>query len=152
MAKIDEKDKQILNLLLENPGITQKQIGEKIGLTGAAVNNRLQRFRAKGIIKGFQPIISLDKIGYGLTAIVNIRVKAGKMGAAEKKWSKSPNVCSIYRISGDYDLLIIAKFKDMKELDVWSNTLFDDAEVIARTNTSVVFGGEKEGVNPNRVE
>ncbi len=152
MAKIDEKDRQTINAILKVSGFNQRRIAEELGITAPAVNNRLQRLREKGVILGSSPIIALAKVGYDLTAIVNVRVKPGKMAAAEKKWAKDTNVCSLYRISGDYDIMIIAKFRSMGDLDKWSDRIFDDAEIIERTNTSIAFGAEKEGVNPNRVE
>ena len=99
MQKLDEKDRQILNLYLEKPGITQKQIAEKIGLTGPAVNNRIQRMKNAETIKGFTPIIDLKKLGYDITIIVDVKIKGGNTREAAQKWAKDPNVTALYVIA-----------------------------------------------------
>ncbi len=75
----------------------------------------------------------------------------GKLEEAAHKWVKDANVCSLYRISGDYDLLIIAKFHNTKEVDEWNQKIFADTELIERTSMSIVFGIEREGTSPGEI-
>ena len=39
---LDEKDNQIVNLLIKNARLTYSEIGEQIGLTRVAVKNRVK--------------------------------------------------------------------------------------------------------------
>jgi len=148
---IDEKDRKILSLMNSNPGISRKELAEKVGLAENTTTLRLQRLKGKKLLLGKSPIIALDRIGYDITVALHVTVAHGKLGEAAHKWSKDANVCSLYRISGDYDLLIIAKFHNTKEVDEWNQKIFADTELIERTSTSIVFGIEKEGTNPGEI-
>jgi len=147
----DEKDKKILSMMGKNPSISQKELAQEIGLTRSTVNVRLQRLKEGKLLLGRSPVIALDKIGYDITVAVHASVAHGKLQEAAKKWSNDANVCSLYRISGDYDLLIIGKFHNTKEVDEWNQKIFADTELIERTSTSIVFGIEREGTNPNEI-
>lgn len=149
---IDETDRKIIALLVHNPEITQKQIAEKVGLTAPAINNRLQRLRASGVLLGFSPIIGFDKLGYDITVLVNAKIRNGKLVEAAEKYSEEPGVCSTYTVTGEYDMVLVAKFHNTKELQKWNQKMTQDTEFIERINTSLVFTTQKEGTNPNKIE
>ncbi len=148
---VDEIDRSIISLLLKNPEITQKQIAEKVGLTAPAINNRLQRLKSDGVLLGSSPIISMDKLGYDITVLVNAKIRNGKLIEASEKYSKEPGVCSAYTVTGEYDMVLVAKFHNTKELEKWNQRMTQDTELIERINTSLVFTTQKEGTNPNGI-
>jgi len=147
---VDETDKKILNFLTCNPAITQKEIALALGVTGPAINSRIQRLKQKKIILGTVPVIDLSKIGYSLTVVLMAQAKNGQLEAASQKWAKHPNVNALYRVSGEYDLILVAKFHGTKELDEFNQKMFGD-KLIARTNTSLAFSTKKEGQAPNEI-
>lgn len=149
---VDEKDRAILNLMIQGPFITQKEIAAELGVTPPAVYSRIQKMQGQGILQGFSPIIALDKIGYDITAVVHIKIKNGKMEEAAEKLAKDPKVCSVFDVSGEYDMMAIAKFYNTKELDRWDKKLLKDTELIERINTSIVFTAKKESTNVNKIE
>ncbi len=149
---VDEIDKKILNLLNEKPFITQQEIAQELGLTRPTIYSRLQKMKEEGTFRGYAPIIDLEKLGYGLTALVNIKIKNAKNKEAAALLAADPNVCSVYDISGNYDFLVIAKFHSTKELDTWDNKLLQETELIGRLNTSIAFNSPKESTNTNRIE
>ncbi len=149
---VDETDKKILNLMIQNPEVTQKDIASSLKITPPAVHSRIQRLKAKKIIKGTMPVLDLDKLGYDITIVAMVIVKNGKLREAGKKWAKDRNVCAVYRITGKSDLVIIAKFKNTKELNSWNQRIVGDTANIDRVNTSIVFEGEKDPVTPNEIE
>lgn len=146
---LDETDKKILALLMRSPEITQKQIAGKVGLTAPAINNRLQRLRADGVLLGSSLLIDLGKLGYDITVLVNAKIRNGKLVEASEKYSKEPGVCSTYTVTGEYDMVLVAKFHNTKELEKWNQKMTQDTEFIERINTSLVFTMQKEGTNPN---
>ncbi len=148
---VDDTDKKILNLMIQNPAITQKEIAKKIKITPPAVHSRIQRLKAKGVIKGMVPVLDLSKLGYDITVVIMATVKNGKIKEAGEKWSKDKNVCAVYRITGKSDLTIIAKFKNTKELSDWNLKLASDSEHLERVNTSLVFNSEKDTLIPNEI-
>ena len=146
---IDKKDKKILNLMIQNPELSQKKIANEMNITPPAVHNRILKMKEKGILLGTAPKIALDKVGYDLTVVINVKVKNGKLKATEQMLSKDPNVCICYRISGVYDIMVIAKFHNTNELDAWTNKMLAESTSIDRTNTSIVFTKGKEQLTPS---
>jgi DNA-binding Lrp family transcriptional regulator len=56
------------------------------------------------------------KVDYDLTTIIEVTDLKEKITDVEKHISKFPNVCAVYDITGLSDMLIVAKFKNRKEL------------------------------------
>ncbi len=148
---VDEIDKKILSMLSKKSDITQKEIAEKLDITPPAVNSRLQRLKHKKVLLGMTPVLDLHQLGYDVTVVIKARAERGRLEAVASKWAKASNVSALYRISGDYDLVLIAKFHNTKELDEFNQKMFSD-ELIARTNTSLVFSTKKEGMGPNEIK
>jgi DNA-binding Lrp family transcriptional regulator len=51
-----------------------------------------------------------------LTAIIEVTAQKGKIAEVEHAMSKFPNVCAVYDITGLTDMVIIAKFRNRREL------------------------------------
>lgn len=59
-VKIVETEKQILQLVMNNPNITQREIAEKIKLTEKTVKRNMNKLKEKNILER----IGSDKTGY----------------------------------------------------------------------------------------
>jgi DNA-binding Lrp family transcriptional regulator len=95
------------------------------------------------VIHGYTAIIDHEKIGYTLTAIIEIMAKNDKIIDIEKEISKFENVCGVYDITGSTDTIIIAKFKDRNELSKFVKELASILNV-ENTITHVVLNTAKE--------
>ena len=54
---IDEKDNQIINLLLEDSRMSYSDIGDRIGMSRTAVKKRISELEKSGLIKGYSMVI-----------------------------------------------------------------------------------------------
>jgi len=97
----------------------------------------------EGIIKGYTTILDQEKLGYELTVITEITVSKGKLLEMEKKIAKIPNVCAVYDVTGLTDAMVIAKFKNRKELSDFTKSLLS-MPFVERTNTHLVLTTVKE--------
>ncbi|MFW9843524.1 MAG: Lrp/AsnC family transcriptional regulator, partial [Candidatus Thorarchaeota archaeon] len=83
MAKIDEKDFKILELLRENARMTTGELSKKIGIPQTTIHNRIKRMRENGIIKRFTVDVDRKKIGKNVVAYilcsVSYRTSRGEM-------------------------------------------------------------------------
>ena len=95
------------------------------------------------IIKEYTAIIDHEKIGYNLTAIIEIIGKKNKIVDIEEQVSKIENVCGVYDITGNTDTIIIAKFKERNELSEFVKGLSAIPNV-ENTITHVVLNTAKE--------
>jgi len=63
-VKLDKKDRKILYQLDLNSRQSFNQIGKKVGLSREVVQYRVKQLEKQGIIKGYQTLIDVSKLGY----------------------------------------------------------------------------------------
>lgn len=68
--KLDKLDIEIMHLLLDNCRESDRQIGNKIGISGAAVKSRIKKMIQNGMIENFTLKIEPPVLGYNLLYIV----------------------------------------------------------------------------------
>jgi len=61
---LDKKDKEIVNELKLDGGVTIRALSEKVSLAPIAVENRIKKLVRSGVIKRFMPLASLNQLGY----------------------------------------------------------------------------------------
>src|SRR5699024_9736128 len=69
---MDAIDKKILSLLGQNARIPLKKIAEQVFLSPPAVSARIERMENSGIITGYRVTVAQEKLGYHITAFVNV--------------------------------------------------------------------------------
>ena len=140
---IDKKDTDILNILLENSRLSYRQIAKKANISVATVMHRVNRLEKEKIIKKFTTKIDYEQLGYDMQVIIDVRVSKGKLFEVEKKIAKHPNVTAVYDITGDFDVAIVAKFKNRKALDNFIKKL-QTFDFVERTQTKLILNAIKE--------
>ncbi|OLC22427.1 MAG: AsnC family transcriptional regulator [Thaumarchaeota archaeon 13_1_40CM_3_50_5] len=140
---MDETDVKILKRLLHDARMSYRKVAEVIGVSPPTVLARVGKLEKEGIIKSYSAMLDHEKLGYDLTAIIEITATKGKIVDLERQIAKFPNVCAVYDITGLTDMTIIAKFKNRAEL---SNFVKKDLSLpyVERTNTHVVLITVKE--------
>lgn len=140
---LDATDVKILKKLLSDARSSYRKIAEEIGVSPPTVLARVDKLESDGIIKGYSALLDHEKLGYDLTAIIDITATKGKIIEIERQIARFPNVCAVYDITGLTDMLIVAKFKNRREL---SDFVKKDLSLpyVERTNTHVVLITVKE--------
>ncbi len=110
---VDELDMKILSLLQKNARLSYREIAKELGVAVGTVYNRIKRLEESGIIKGYAPpIIDYEKLGFGLTALIGVKARGKKIIEIERKIAESGRAMMVYDITGEFDIFVIAKFKD----------------------------------------
>ena len=140
---IDETDTKILKKVLLDARLSYRNIAEQIGVSAPTVLSRINRLQAHQIIKSYSAIVDYEKLGYDLTAIIEVTAHKGKIIEVESAISKFPNVCAVYDITGLTDMIIVAKFRYRKELSQFVKRELA-LPAIERTNSHMVLITIKE--------
>ena len=143
IIKLDDTDKNILKIINEDVRVSYRQISRDLNISVGTVHNRIEKMVKNGVIEKFSPIINHRKLGFVLTSIIGVRVKGGKLENFETKISFNKNVLGIYDVTGEYDAILIAKFKNTDELDVFIKEMLKEPG-IERTYTQTVLNVVKE--------
>jgi DNA-binding Lrp family transcriptional regulator len=142
-VNLDKNDERILKNLLVDARLSARQLGLKLGMSTVTILSRIKKLEKEKVIKGYTAIIDHEKLGYTLTAIIEIIAKKDKIIDMEMELAKIENVCGVYDITGNTDTLVIAKFKSRNELSefVKGIALIQNIE---NTITHVVLNTAKE--------
>ncbi|MEM1576360.1 MAG: Lrp/AsnC family transcriptional regulator [Archaeoglobaceae archaeon] len=143
MVKIDEIDLNILKELQKDARKSLKEIAEKVGVAEGTVYNRINKMRNMGIIKKFIPILDYSSLGYDITAIIGITAEGGQIVEIEKEIAKEKSVTAVYDVTGDYDILIVAKFENRERLNEFVKKLLG-MKSVKKTYTMLVLNVVKE--------
>jgi Lrp/AsnC family transcriptional regulator for asnA, asnC and gidA len=107
--------------------------------------NHVKSLEKKGIINGYTVTLDSSKLGYSLTVIIMIQAEGSFLADVENEISKNANIVAVYDITGDYDAVALAKFKDRASLNAFIKNLLTLPH-IKRTVTHIVLNVIKEDV------
>ena len=152
--KLDDKDLKILNLLQKNCKMTAKEIAQTIDSPVTTVFAKIKRMEEIGVIKGYNAVLDANKLSKGTTAFILASVSYGlKEGAQQsqrkiaKEIAKFPEVQEAHIITGDWDILIKVKEKEVAAIGKFVIDKLRLVEGIEKTLTCMVFDTEKETTN-----
>jgi len=140
---LDKTDIKILKNLLVDARLSSRQMALKLGMSTVTILTRIKKMEKEKIVKGYTAIIDHEKLGYDLTAIIEIFTKKGKMVEIENELSSLENVCAVYDVTGESDTVVVAKFKNRDELSKFVKTISSKPNV-DKTVTNIVLSTVKE--------
>ncbi len=141
--RIDEIDFKIIKILQEDSRLSFNKIASTLGISVGTAYNRVKNLEDQGILKGYTVIVDPYRLGFTLTAIILIQAEGAHLVEVEEKIAKIENVISVYDITGDFDVAVIARFKDRNGLNAFVKNLIS-IPYIKRTVTNVVLNVVKE--------
>ena len=104
MRPLDDKDRQILDLLRADARLPLKTLAAKVGLARSTLRDRLSRLEADRIIRGYHADI-VDG-GSRVAAYLFIRLKVTPAPDLIALLKRMPEVRSCTSLTGDIDLLV----------------------------------------------
>lgn len=120
---MDELDKKILGELQKDARTPFRKIAEVNGISIGTVHNRLKKLKEEGVLKGYVPILESTKLGYTIVALIYIKVEGGHLDEIEQQLLHMKEINVIFKTSGTYDLVLIARFQNMIEFSSFNNKI-----------------------------
>jgi len=145
MVKVDDIDKQIINVLNDDARLSYREIAHMLNLSVGTVSHRIKRLEENGVILGYYPHIEPEKVGYDFRAIIFLNISKGKLRKVEEKIGEYSNVLSVYDVTGDYDAIIVGRFLNRSHLNQFVKEI-QTIQYVERTTTSVVLNTLKEDI------
>lgn len=135
MNELDTIDFQIIHMLQKNARASAKEISDKVLLSSTAVAARIDRLMQRGIITGFTVRLHAGNLGYKVRAFVSLKLDWRQKESFMAAVQDIPNVVGCHSVTGEYDILIEAIFRDTVELDAFIGSL----QSFGPTETRIVF-------------
>ena len=139
----DEKDEKILKHLLVDARQSARQLAHKLNISTVTMISRLKKLEEKKIIQGYTVRLNHSALGYDITGIIEVTTTKGKMAEIEDEIAKTENVCAVYDITGNADIMVIGKFKDRTSLSEFVKKISSIPNV-ENTITHLVLNTVKE--------
>ena len=143
IVELDELDIDILRSLNENARKSFRDIAKELHVSLTTVSNRVKAMEREGVIQGYMPIVDATKIGYDIMVVIGIKVMHGRIVETEKDLAKDPAVFAVFDSTGEWDAIIMARFKTRVDLNVFVKKVLDH-ENVDRTYTQVVLNITKD--------
>tara|TARA_A100001037_G_scaffold75621_1_gene67813 strand:- start:120 stop:569 length:450 start_codon:yes stop_codon:yes gene_type:complete len=144
---MDEKDKEILNILQENGRMTASEISDRIDLSIPTVAERIRKLTEYGFLQEFRAIAGAKKVGYDVTAYILLDMSsASDYDDVVKRSKKNTEVLECHSITGEGSHILKIRTKNTSSLEL----LLRDIQSwpgVRRTRTMIVMSTIKETTN-----
>ncbi len=143
--RLDARDRRILELVQRDCTIAQADIARRVGLSTAAVNERLRKLRESGVIRRFAAVVDPVAAGAGITAFVEVFLEHPRFEAAFlAQVLKLDEVLECHHITGEFSLLLKVRVHDMAALRRLLLGGLSARKGVRQTRTVMVLSTAKE--------
>jgi DNA-binding Lrp family transcriptional regulator len=140
---LDELDRAVIQELNVDARRSHREIAHRLHVSPTTVSTRIQRLEHDEVIRGYVPLLDDERLGWEFTATIGIRISKGRLREVEERLARDPRVYALYDVTGDFDALLLGRFRDRRDLDRFVKRALQDPH-IERTNTQVVLNRVKE--------
>lgn len=142
--KLDKKDYSIIAVLKENSRSAIRDIAKKTNIRPSTVHERIKKLVKEGVIEKFT--LKLDNKAVEENFIVFMLIKGGTTEYVNNKMINNECVKEIFGITGEYDLLLKLKFKDVEEFNKFLIKFRKEQKGVRQTFTMVATANIKEEI------
>jgi DNA-binding Lrp family transcriptional regulator len=114
---ISEIERKIVSCLNQNARKSYREISRETGVSTPAVIQTIKKLEKVRAIQGYIPVLNPEYFGFGLLAIVAMRISQGKLLETQKKIAEDKRVMSIYDVTGEWDSILIGCFAGRDDLN-----------------------------------
>lgn len=137
-VQLDGIDKTILNHLMKDAKKPILEIAKSIGITGAAVHQRLRKLEKSGLIEGSKMMLDARLLGYKTMAFVGVYLdKAVSNPQAVKQLSGIPEVIECHYTTGNWSIFLKILCRDNEHLMHVLNKDIQAIDGVSRTETFI---------------
>jgi DNA-binding Lrp family transcriptional regulator len=147
--ELDRFDRQLLNLVQEDSGLTAERLAEQVALSPSAVQRRLRRMREQGVIVKDAAIVDPKKIGKPTFFIVSLQVERERpeLLAQLRSWIATQiHIQQAFYVTGEADFILVITAPDTEVYDELMSRLVSENPNVKRFTTNVALGIVKRGL------
>jgi Lrp/AsnC family leucine-responsive transcriptional regulator len=142
---MDATDRKILDHIQRRGRDTYAEIGETAGLSVSAVNERLRKLEARGIIRAWRADIDPAALGRPVLAFIQVEVAGVKEDAAFRKAIRRlPEVLECHATSGGFSYLLKLRTAGLEEIEAFVTGTLRPMAGVARVETQLATSSVKE--------
>jgi len=143
LPELDDTDRAILRSLNESARKSYRDVARDLSIALSTVSARIKRLEEEGVIKGYVPVVDAARLGYDLVVAIAVKIARGKLIEVQSAISQRPEVFGVYDVTGEFDSLLLARFRSRTELNDFVKDLLALGDV-EHTTTHLVLNTIKE--------
>jgi Lrp/AsnC family leucine-responsive transcriptional regulator len=144
-AELDAIDRSILNALQRDARISRAAIGEEVGLSAAAVHERIRKLERAGVIRGYAALLDAERSGCDLLAFVLVFIEHPKFEARFiNAVGRMDEVQECHHVTGTANCLLKVRAHDRQALQTLILDRINALGGVRQTETIVVLSTTKE--------
>ncbi len=140
---VDETDLELLRLLQSDSKLKISELAKEVGKGIATVHSRMKVLKKKGIIRRYAAILEPKKVGRETLAFILVTVRyrvPGRKGVVSqrefcKEIAVHPLVQGVHVISGDYDVLLKVRARNIDEMNRFIVDFLRELPQVDKTHT-----------------
>jgi DNA-binding Lrp family transcriptional regulator len=136
---VDDVDRKILALLVEDGRRTYDDIAGRVSLSAPAVKRRVDRLRRDGTLRGFTAVVDHAALGATTEALVELFYAPGTLlDSVAATLQRHPEVVEAWSVTGEADAIARVRTVDNGDLERLIMDLQRDGLVV-RTSSQVIL-------------
>ncbi|GGL37942.1 Lrp/AsnC family transcriptional regulator (plasmid) [Halarchaeum sp. CBA1220] len=139
----DNIDTELINAMLGNGRASLRTLAEELDVSVTTVSNHLKDLEEEGVVTGYTPIIDYDRLGYDVTAVLQLNVEGSAIPDVTAHLTEIKELTSVYEVTGEFDIIAIGKFRDTDEMNARIKEILSDGDITG-SSTSVVLNAAAE--------
>lgn len=135
-------------IIEKNSRIDLKELAVILGAQEIDVVNELAALEAEGVICGYHTLINWEKTSKEkVSALIEVRVTPQRgqgFDSIAERIQQYPEVCSVYLMSGGYDLMVIVEEKTLREVSAFVSDKLSALDAVLSTATHFILKKYKD--------
>jgi len=141
-APIDSTDAELIQFLVDNGRLSNVEIAHLLDTSEGTVRRRIQTLIDRGFIRGFTALLDYNLFGYVIKAHIDFLVEKTDIDNIAESLIHKDNICSLYRVIGEYNLATVIVFKNIAELQEFIDQ-YSEMESILKISYLIVTDSYK---------
>lgn len=135
---LDDMDRKLLRELVMDSKRSYRTLAKDVGMSPAAVIERVRALEAEGYIRGYGARLDHLKMGFEFMAVVEIGISGKNLPRVEEKIAALPHVAAAWDTTGEYDAIAVLMCKTRGDLSSTVKRILA-IEGVEKTNTCIVL-------------
>lgn len=145
-VELDAIDHRIIKILQHEGRISNLELAERVGLSPTPCSRRLKRLEDTGVISGYGARINPAALGFGISAIVTVRL--GRQTPADIRTFLSgvrsaPEITECLLVAGNLDYVLRIRVRDVDALKKFILEKLKQIECVSETTTMLILEAAK---------
>lgn len=140
---LDVFDRQLLQIVQTEGSLTADMLAVRVGLSASAVQRRLKRLEADGVIVGHAAIVDPARVGRPTFFIVALEVERERpeLLARLRQWLASQDqIQQVFYVTGSADFILVVTAPAVESYDELMGRLMVENPNVRRFTTNVALG------------